>query len=179
MGRAIIAFAALATIFFAAHAESSHITQPVNWGAPGAIGATTPNSGAFTTLSASGQITSTLASGTPPFVIASTDAVANLRASRHSLIQFCGTTAACAGTAQTAAQLVYGSVALTSGSPSTATITGISPAFSSNTSYKCALSNETAAANNLLSISYVSGSSFTITGPNTITDVIGYVCIGT
>lgn len=49
--------------------------------APGAIGGGTPSSGAFTTLSASGQITSTLATGTAPFVIASTTNVANLNAS--------------------------------------------------------------------------------------------------
>lgn len=46
--------------------------------APGAIGGGTPSSGAFTTLSATGQITSTLASGTPPFVVASDAVVANL-----------------------------------------------------------------------------------------------------
>jgi hypothetical protein len=45
------------------------------------IGSTTPSTGAFTTLSASGQITSTVATGTAPLVIASTTAVANLNAS--------------------------------------------------------------------------------------------------
>lgn len=49
--------------------------------APGPIGSTTPSSGAFTTLSATGQITSTLATGTAPLVIASTTVVANLNAS--------------------------------------------------------------------------------------------------
>lgn len=44
------------------------------------IGATTPRSGAFTTVSATGQITSTLATGTAPFVVASTTKVANLNA---------------------------------------------------------------------------------------------------
>ena len=46
--------------------------------APGAIGGTTPSSGAFTTLSATGQITSTLAAGTAPVVLASTTLVTNL-----------------------------------------------------------------------------------------------------
>jgi len=50
----------------------------VSWSVPGTIGSGTPNTGAFTTLSATGQITSTLASGTAPLVVASTTKVANL-----------------------------------------------------------------------------------------------------
>jgi len=42
------------------------------------IGVTTPSSGAFTTLSATGQITSTIAIGTAPFVVTSTTPVTNL-----------------------------------------------------------------------------------------------------
>lgn len=42
------------------------------------IGASTPNTGAFTTISATGQITSTLATGNAPLVVASTTKVANL-----------------------------------------------------------------------------------------------------
>lgn len=53
----------------------------VNWTIPGTIGSGTPNTGAFTTLSVTGQVTSTLATGTAPFVVASTTAVANLNAS--------------------------------------------------------------------------------------------------
>lgn len=49
--------------------------------APGAIGGTTPAAAAFTTISATGQITSTLATGTAPFSVASTTNVANLNAS--------------------------------------------------------------------------------------------------
>ena len=45
------------------------------------IGATTATSGKFTTINASGQITSTVATSTAPFVVASTTAVANLTAS--------------------------------------------------------------------------------------------------
>jgi len=47
----------------------------------GTIGATTASSGAFTTISATGQITSTIAIGTAPFIVASTTNVANLNAS--------------------------------------------------------------------------------------------------
>jgi len=46
----------------------------------GTVGATTPNTGAFTTLSASGVITSTVSTGTAPFTVASTTQVANLNA---------------------------------------------------------------------------------------------------
>jgi hypothetical protein len=51
------------------------------WAAPGTIGSTTPNTGKFTTLAASGQITSTVSTGTAPFVVSSTTNVANLNAS--------------------------------------------------------------------------------------------------
>lgn len=44
----------------------------------GTVGATTANTGAFTTVSATGVITSTLATGTAPFTVASTTQVANL-----------------------------------------------------------------------------------------------------
>lgn len=52
------------------------------WAVPGAIGATTPGSGAFTTISASGQMTSMLATGTAPLVVASTTQVSNLNVSQ-------------------------------------------------------------------------------------------------
>lgn len=44
------------------------------------IGTSTPLAGSFTTVSASGAITSTLATGTAPFTVASTTQVANLNA---------------------------------------------------------------------------------------------------
>ena len=44
----------------------------------GTVGATTANTGAFTTISASGVVTSTVATGTAPFTVASTTQVANL-----------------------------------------------------------------------------------------------------
>jgi hypothetical protein len=46
----------------------------------GTVGGTTPTTGAFTTISASGVITSTVATGTAPFTVASTTQVANLNA---------------------------------------------------------------------------------------------------
>lgn len=52
----------------------------VTWSAPGTIGSGTPNTGAFTTLSATGQITSTLTTGTAPLAVTSTTKVTNLNA---------------------------------------------------------------------------------------------------
>jgi len=52
------------------------------WAVPGTIGSTTPSTGAFTTISASGQITSTVATGTAPFSVASTTVVPNLNVSQ-------------------------------------------------------------------------------------------------
>jgi len=46
----------------------------------GTVGATTANTGAFTTISASGVITSTVSTGTAPFTVSSTTQVANLNA---------------------------------------------------------------------------------------------------
>ena len=95
--------------------------------------------------------------------------------------QFCGTTTTCAATdISTTLKVVVGNVALVSASPSTAAITGISPAFTGAGTYSCALSNATTVANtaSVLTAGYVSGSAFTITGPNTVTDVIRYVCVG-
>ena len=50
------------------------------WAAPGTIGSGTPNSGAFTTGSFSGQVTSTVATGSAPLVVASITKVTNLNA---------------------------------------------------------------------------------------------------
>lgn len=49
-----------------------------DWAAPASIGSGTPNAGAFTTLSASGVVTSTVSTGTAPFTVASTTKVSNL-----------------------------------------------------------------------------------------------------
>jgi hypothetical protein len=61
---------------------ASNIITALGFSGPhnGTVGATTPAAGAFTTLSATGAITSTLATGNPPLVVASTTKVANLNA---------------------------------------------------------------------------------------------------
>jgi hypothetical protein len=93
-------------------------------------------------------------------------------------VQSCGTTTSCAHTALTAPMIVTGSAALVSGTPSTAAITGISPAFTSSSSYFCVVTAESAATGALFSVANVSGSAFTITGPAAVSTVVNYVCAG-
>ncbi len=73
------------------------------WAEPGSIGSGTPAAGAFTTLSATGVITSTLATGTAPFTVASTTNVANLNASSLSGATFASPGAIGSGTPSTGA----------------------------------------------------------------------------
>jgi hypothetical protein len=55
-------------------------SEPISAALNGTLGATTPNTLAATTISASGQISSTVSTGTAPLVVASTTNVANLNA---------------------------------------------------------------------------------------------------
>lgn len=94
-------------------------------------------------------------------------------------LQFCGTTTTCSHTAETTPKMVFGSAPLVSGAPSTATVTGISPAFTATADYVCTVSAPGAsAATALIGVTNVSSSSFTITGPATVTTVISYICVG-
>lgn len=95
-----------------------------------------------------------------------------------TLVYSCGNTTSCSNTAQLEPPvLLKGVVALTSGTPSTATITGIS--VFSVTSYNCTLTDITTASNNgTLKYNVVDKTSFTITGANTSTDTISYLCVG-
>lgn len=90
----------------------------------------------------------------------------------------CGTTSTCANTSLPAPRIVQGSAPLVTGTPSTVTITGISPAFTSSTSYVCTVSAQSGAASALMSVANVSSSSFTITGPTAVTTVINFICAG-
>jgi hypothetical protein len=125
-----------------------------------------------------GQVTSNVATGTPPFSVTSTTPVSNLTLSNHPQLYSCGSHAACSNSAIVGGQIVFGSVVLVSGSPSTSTVTGISPPFSSPASYTCVVTNATTAKNNSLQVANRSGSSFTITGPDATTDRINYQCVG-
>ena len=79
----------------------------------GTVGATTATTGAFTTISASGVITSTLATGTAPFTVASTTQVANLNAATAGTATNATNTAITANTTDTADYLTF--VSATSG----------------------------------------------------------------
>lgn len=144
---------------------------------------------------ATGILKNTTATGVPSIAVAGTDyAVATNGSSSNVLTsngtggfgtplavaaQGCGTTSTCAATNILATlKIAQGSAPLVSGTPSAVTITGISPAFTSTTSFNCAVTDQTAAANNLLKVVNTSTSSITITGANGITDVAGYICIG-
>ena len=92
-------------------------------------------------------------------------------------IQLCGTTTTCAKTVQSSAIIVYGTVPLSSGAPSTATITALP--FTSTSSYVCTVTEASSATGNLLKVVNASASSTVITGPATVTDTINYICVGT
>lgn len=96
------------------------------------------------------------------------------------VVQNCGTTATCANTSAGPGIIeVFGSVALTSASPSTASLTALP--FTSSSSYVCtasAVGNTAAIAAAGIAITQTSGSAVTLTGPNTVTTVINYRCTG-
>lgn len=93
----------------------------------------------------------------------------------------CGTSATCTSPTQVtgaAFHVIMGSSALATGSPSTVTVSGLTPAFTSTSTFQCTATATTTAADNLLKIANVSGTSFTITGPNTTTGSVNWHCIG-
>lgn len=96
----------------------------------------------------------------------------------------CGTSASCATPAQVygkAVRVAMGTTALSSGTPSAVTITGISPAFTGTTTYHCTatpIGNTKTIADKGVAITLVSGSSFTLTGDDMVTTTISWQCIG-
>lgn len=93
----------------------------------------------------------------------------------------CGTSATCSPTTTTGAWEFYGSVALSSASPSLATVTALLPAYTSTATYFCTatpVGNTAAIAAGGIAVTLISGSSFSLTGPNTVTTVVDYHCIG-
>lgn len=117
------------------------------------------------TTTTSGQISSSLATGTAPFAVTSTTPVANLTC--------VPTTYNAGGTQQTAAHIVFGSTTL-SGGTATVTLSG-SAVFTGAATYTVTAENNTSATNTH-GITQNSGSSFTITG--TGTDVIRWIAVG-
>ena len=158
-------------------------------GITGLTGVTTPNAAGGTTIgSAALPFSSVYVGGaaTNNFQLTGTATAARVVTFPDATLtvpgtvqQFCGTTSTCSATnISTAAKIVSGQAPLVSGTPSTVTITGFSPAFTSTTSYACSVTDMTTATNNLLKVANTSASSITITGPNTLTDTIAYLCVG-
>lgn len=95
----------------------------------------------------------------------------------------CGTANACSPAIKSSTARVFSGIssALNAASPAIATITGISPAFTSTSSYHCTatLSGASAAgATGALEITNVSSSSFTITAGNGVNIPAEYICVG-
>jgi hypothetical protein len=93
---------------------------------------------------------------------------------------FCGTTNSCADTLLTPPIVIAGiTAALDGASPAVAAVTGISPGFTSTTSYACSVANEGNAATTVeLAVRNVSGTAFTVTATNGATNLVHYVCVG-
>jgi hypothetical protein len=123
----------------------------------------------------SGEIQSTLPTGLPPIVVASTTPVANLTLTNHPTVQTCGGTSTCSHTQVGTSQIIWGVAPLVSGSPSTVTISGFSPAYTSTTSFICTTGSSAAIS---LGVANTSPSSITITGPNTVTNTVNFICVG-
>lgn len=115
-------------------------------------------------ITATDQLISQVATGTPPIVVASTTPVDNLVAHPEAYNS--------AGTQRTDVHHVYGTVAL-SGGTATVSLTG-NAIFTSNSTYVCQANDETAAA--AVKITRTSGTSITFTG--TTTDTVAYHCVG-
>lgn len=91
----------------------------------------------------------------------------------------CGSAVACADAFQHSPIVAYGSVPLTSASPSTASVTTLT--FSSSTSYRCTATPEgttAAIAAGGVAINRTSGTAMTLTGPNTVSTVVDFICWG-
>jgi hypothetical protein len=144
----------------------------INWWISQTSGSgSTPNSGfKAARINNLGQVESLLSTGTAPFVAASTTPVINLTT--------VPTTYNAAATQQVNTHIVEDTKTLSSGTPSTATVTLLgAAAFTSNTTYQCTVSNLTTPANGL-GISYTDGSHFVVTGPNTVADNFSFICVG-
>lgn len=88
----------------------------------------------------------------------------------------CGSSATCATptTRSSTAKIVVGTIAFSAAT--TATVSGISPAFTSSSSYTCYASDPSHSYT--ITISNVSSSSFTITAGTSNSDTWSYQCVG-
>lgn len=121
-------------------------------------------------ITTNSQINSTLATGSPAFVLASTTRIANLHASLNPDTRYCGTTGTCANTVLTNPFVVFG----------TATLSGGTLAYSglpfASTSWLCSTWDTTTPGTTSSMVQVTDATHATITG--TGTDVIGFRCDG-
>ena len=95
--------------------------------------------------------------------------------------QDCASSASCAATnTSSTLKVVRGTGLLVTGTPSVFAVTGMSPAFTSASTYTCTAQDVTTIANNIgvLAAGYVSASAVTFTGPASNTDTFRYICVG-
>ena len=93
----------------------------------------------------------------------------------YKVVQYCGTTAACANTVEAKPIAVFGSVAF----PTATTVSLSSLPFTSSTSYACTAQDVSTAAGVINATTYTSGAAVTFTetgGANT--DTARYICTG-
>lgn len=91
--------------------------------------------------------------------------------------QSCGATATCTPSIVGAYKVVIGTVPLSSGTPSTVTVTALPFTTTSFTCTATPTGNTAAIAAGGVAITY-STNTITFTGPNTVTTVINYICVG-
>lgn len=96
----------------------------------------------------------------------------------------CGTSASCTSPTMTTGKtlrVVSGTTSLSSGTPSAVTISGMTPGYTSTSTYRCEASpvgGTSAIAAGGAAVNLVSGTSFTITGPDGVTTAIAWSCFG-
>lgn len=170
----------------------------------GAVGVTADGTNQSVSITPSGSGTVRITGGTDPTKVVSIDAAGNgtgivqtlafaATAARtatfpDAAITVSGATATNCGVAAGACtttvvsptlKIVMGTATSTSATPSTVAITGM-PAFTATTSYQCYAANATTVANVFapLTAGYVSTTAVTFTGPNSLTDIIRWTCVG-
>lgn len=124
-----------------------------------------------------GAFTITLSTCTACTVTVTYNAFNNAPLSPVLSVANCGLTTTCTPVGVSNFRFYFGSC--TAAAATTCTVTGIAPAFTSATSYFCAATDTTTAANAIFKITYSSSSSFVITDANSSSDVFNYVCWGT
>ena len=153
--------------------ENNALTGTVNWLSKNSSDVLLVGGSAGATFS--GQIASTLSTGTAPFSITSTTPVANLTASNHPTLEDCGSTTTCAKTQEISALIVRGSVAF----PTATRVTVTSLPFTGESTYSCTAADATTAAGIVNATTYRSGSSVTFTETSGVnTDTMRYICVG-